>query len=168
MTMIRRLTLSALLFGGLAPAAFASCDISQTKCALNGGKCNIQFKNKTGVHKGLSRGTNLKQMSLTQTIKVKALKENGHSAGNSLTIAADASKTMNVDKKANKNFAKIRIASPNMETVKSVTMSCEDVKAVLNGNGTCKVFYGYSLYRDNAFEYDLGYNCDGGNVVGPK
>lgn len=166
--MIRHFILTIFLLGGLAPAAFASCDISATKCAVNGGKCNIQFKNKTGVHKGLSRGTNLKQMSLTQTIRVKALKENGHSAGNGLTIAADASKTMNVDKKANKNFAKIRIASPNMETVESVTMSCEDVKAVLNGNGTCKVFYGYSLYRDNAFEYDLGYTCDGGNVVGPK
>lgn len=166
--MFRTFVISALLLAGLAQAAFASCDISETKCAVNGGKCNIQFKNKTGEGKGLSRGSGLKQMSLTQTIKVKALKENGHKAGNTLTIAAEASKTMNVDKKANKNFAKIRMASPNMETVKSVTMSCDDVKAVLNGNGTCKVFYGYSLYRENAFEYALGYNCDGGNVVGPK
>lgn len=166
--MMKRLTFSALLLSLLAPAAFASCDISETKCAINGGKCNIHFKNKTGVNKGLSRGTDLKQYSLTQTIRVKALKENGNGAGNALTIAAAASKTMNIDKKANKNFDKIRIASPNMETVNSVTMSCEDVKAVLNGNGTCRVFYGYSLYRKNVFQYDLGYNCDGGNVVGPK
>ncbi len=30
-----------------APAAIAQCDISQTKCALNNGNCNIKFKNRT-------------------------------------------------------------------------------------------------------------------------
>ena len=164
--MIRTLALSALALGALTPAAFAACDISDTKCAVNGGKCNIKFRNMTGSGSGSATGSPLKQMSLTQTIKVKALKENGHKTGNTLTIYAGDNKTMNVDKKANKNFATIRIASPNMETVKSANMSCNDVKAVLNGNGTCKVFYGYSLYRDNAFEYQLGYSCDSGNVGG--
>lgn len=166
--MLRPFFISLLALGVITPVAFASCDISDTKCAVNGGKCNIKFINKTGSGSGLSRGADIKQMSLTQTIKVKALKESGNKAGNTLTIYAGDSKTMNIDKKANKSFDKIRIASPNMETVKSNTMSCADVKAVLNGNGTCKVFYGYSLYRDNAFEYELGYNCDGGDVMGPK
>ena len=35
--MIKTFMLSAVVLGALAPAAFASCDISQTKCALNGG-----------------------------------------------------------------------------------------------------------------------------------
>ena len=166
--MNKPLALALMLMGGFAPAAFASCDISETKCAVNGSKCNIKFRNVTGVASGSDQGTGLSQKPSAQTIKIKAIKDNGEKAGNALTINSPGNKTMNVDKKANKNFAKIRMASPNMETVKSVTMSCDDVKAVLNGNGTCKVFYGYSLYRENAFEYALGYNCDGGNVVGPK
>ena len=106
-------------------------------------------------------------MSLTQTIKVKApSKKTETGPATRLRIYAGDNKTMNVDKKAKKNFAKIRMASPNMETVKSKTMSCDHVKAVLNGNGTCKVFYGYSLYREHAFEYEQGYSCDGGKVVG--
>ena len=166
MTKIRTLPLVALALGAVSPAAFAACDISETKCALNGGKCNIKFRNVTGEDSGAAHGHPLKQTSLTQTIKVKALKENGNRAGNALTIYAGDSKTMNLEKKAKKNFAKIRMSSPNMETVKSKTMSCDHVKAVLNGNGTCKVFYGYSLYREHAFEYELGYSCDGGKVVG--
>ena len=166
MTKIRKLSFAALAFSVLSPAAFAACDISETKCALNGGKCNIKFRNVTGEDSGSAHGHPLKQTSLTQTIKVKALKENGNRAGNALTIYAGDSKTMNLEKKAKKNFAKIRMASPNMETVKSKTMSCDHVNAVLNGNGTCKVFYGYSLYREHAFEYELGYSCDGGKVVG--
>lgn len=166
MTMVRKLSLAALASSVLSPAAFAACDISETNCAVNGGKCNIKFRNVTGEDSGSAHHHPLKQMSLTQTIKVKALKENGNRAGNTLTIYAGDNKTMNVDKKAKKNFAKIRMASPNMETVKSKTMSCDHVKAVLNGNGTCKVFYGYSLYREHAFEYELGYSCDGGKVVG--
>ncbi|GAB5456712.1 MAG: hypothetical protein Hens2KO_29410 [Henriciella sp.] len=166
--MIRPLFISFLALGVMAPAAAASCDISDTKCAMNGGKCNIKFINKTGDGSGLSRGADIKQMSLAQSVKVKAVKDNGNKAGNALTISDGASKTMNIDKKANKNFAKVRISSPNMATIESVNMSCNHVKAVLNGNGTCKIFYGYSLYRDNPFKYALGYHCDGGNVMGPK
>ena len=79
--MIRTIALSALSLGMLAPTAFAACDISQTKCALNGGKCNIKFRNLTGASSGMAGGTDLSQESWAQTIKVKALKENGHTAG---------------------------------------------------------------------------------------
>ena len=166
--MIRTLALSALVMGALAPAAFASCDISQTKCAVNGGKCNIKFRNLTGASRGMAGGTNLNQESWAQIVKVKALKENGHTAGNVLEINSNASKTMNMDKKANKNFAKIRITSPGMKSVQGVTMGCEEIKSVLDGNGTCKIFHGQYSYAEGYEDYGLGYSCDGGNTAGPK
>ena len=55
-----------------------------------------------------------------------------------------------------------------MQTVEGITMGCDDVKAVLNGNGICKVFYGYSRDRNHPFDYALGYTCDGGKVVAPR
>lgn len=165
------------LFGALAlslfsiaavPAARATCDLSQTKCAQNGGKCNIKFRNQTAAASGSAGGTDLKQTSSAQTVKVKAVKDNGNSAGNSLTIDAGASNTMNMDKKAKKNFTKIRITSPAMTRVGGVTMSCTDIQAVLNGNGTCKVFHGEPDYGAESLQYQLGYQCDGSNVAGPK
>jgi len=165
--MLRSIILSALALGALAPAAFAACDISETKCALNDGKCNIKFRNLTGANSGMSGGTTLDQESWAQVVKVKALKDNGDKAGNALIINSDASKTMNLDKKTNKSFEKIRITSPGMRSVKGVTMSCEDVQNVLEGNGTCKIFHG--RFRDGGpgEDYRLGYKCDGGKVKGP-
>ena len=85
-----------------------------------------------------------------------------------LSIAAGASKTMNIEKKANKDFHDIQISSQgNGSIVSKVTMSCQDVKAVLNGNGTCKVFHGAPEDVSETFAWQLGYNCDGGNVYGP-
>ena len=169
--MISRLFVSGLALGlvgiAAAPVASAACDISDTKCALNGGKCNIKFRNQTGIGNGSDSGTKLNQTSSAQTVKVKALKDNGNNAGNSLTINAGASNTMNMDNKAKKGFVKIRISSPAMTRVESVTMSCEDVKAVLNGNGTCKVFHGEPPYGSETLNYQLGYSCDGGSTGGP-
>ena len=169
--MKRTHSLSALLIGTAAiiavPTAGAACDISATKCAVNGGKCNIKFRNVTAAESGSGGGTDLTQSSSAQMVKVKAIKENGNKAGNALTIDSSASKTMNMDKKANKNFDKIRITSPSMARVEGVTMSCADVQDVLNGSGTCKVFHGYGPYGNESFEYQLGYNCDGGNTSGP-
>ena len=55
-----------------APVASATCDITQTKCWINGGKCNIQFKNRTGDSGGSDGTSNLDQTSSAQTITVKA------------------------------------------------------------------------------------------------
>ena len=166
--MIRLVALVALSLVPLAPVASASCDISGTKCAVNGGKCNIKFRNVTAANSGSDYNTDLTQRTQAQTVKVKALKENGHKAGNVLTIDSGASKTMNLDKKAKKHFAKIRITSPVMFTVQGVTMDCKHVRQVLNGNGTCKVFVGYPPFGDETLDFQLGYQCDGGNVAGPK
>ncbi|MEM9375534.1 MAG: hypothetical protein AAGA72_04890 [Pseudomonadota bacterium] len=82
-----------------APAA-AQCDISQTKCAINNGKCNIQFKNRTSDTGGSDGSSNIDQSSSAQTIVVKARKANGDKAGNKLQIVAGAKKTMNIEKKS--------------------------------------------------------------------
>ncbi|MEL7539765.1 MAG: hypothetical protein AAGJ51_02585 [Pseudomonadota bacterium] len=156
----------ALVCTTLTPSAFAACDISQTKCWINGGKCNIQFKNKTAESGGSSGGTSLEQASLAQTIQVKARKANGNTAGNKLTINSGASSTMNIENKVKKDFDNIRISSKtSSETVADTNMTCAQIKAVLNGNGTCKVFNGFE--KSGFVAYRLGFQCDGGNVAGP-
>lgn len=166
------ISISALLIGtALAfatPTAGADCDITDTKCHLNKGKCNIKFRNVTGKKSGSGGGTKLTQQSLAQQIRVKAIKDNDKAAGNILNIEAASSKTMNIDKKYIKGFAKIRISAPTFDTVNGVTMSCADVKAVLNGNGTCKIFNGATEYQKTYLRSQLGYNCNSGAVTGPE
>lgn len=169
--MLKTLTFAAGLAGFIllaSPAtAVAQCDISQTKCALNGGKCNIKFKNKTGDTKGSDGGTELDQTSSAQTIAVKAENADKDKVGNKLQIVAGANKTMNIEKKANKDFETIVAASQDIGMVRRLRMSCKDVQAVLNGNGTCKIFHGVGTESSN-IKFALGYQCDGGNVSGPK
>ena len=150
-----------------APVASATCDISDTKCAVNGGKCNIKFKNRTGDTGGSDGSSNIDQTSSAQTVVVKARKDSGDKAGNKLTIVAGASNTMNFDKKAGKNFEDVRISSDAYTgAVYSTTMTSEEVKAVLKGNGTCKIFHGQKA-KGATIDFFLGFQCDGGNVGGP-
>ncbi|MEM9179294.1 MAG: hypothetical protein AAGA89_06265 [Pseudomonadota bacterium] len=168
--MTRFITLSALALTSLAlaPVASATCDITQTKCWINGGKCNIQFKNKTGDSGGSDGDSNLNQTSSAQTITVKAKDSHNDKTGNKLNIVAGASKTMNIEKKAEKNFDYIQLESADFGEVRSSRMSCEEVQAVLNGNGTCKAFHGGIANNAGAIAFYIGYQCDGGNVGGPK
>ena len=167
---IKRSALMAILAAfAVTPLANATCDISQTKCALNGGKCNIQFKNKTGDAAGSDGGTSVQQTSSAQTIVVKAKDKWDERVGNRLKIPAGAKKTMNMEKKAGKKrgFATISIASQDFDfAVAGADMSCDDIKAVLNGNGTCKIFHG--MKKGAGMDVRLGFQCDGGNVAGPK
>ena len=154
-----------LIAGGLSfalPASADVCDITAEKC-WDGGKCNIKFKNHTGESSGDAAGLNLDQSSLAQTIKVKAVKDNGNTAGNTLSITAGASNTMNIEKKYKKDFDHIRIQSGNAD--KSVSMSCGDVKSILRGNGNCNVIRGRS--NDVSVGYTLAFSCDNGAVTGP-
>ncbi len=144
-----------------APLASADCDITTAKCYQNGGKCNIKFRNRTGDTAG-SDSTGLDRKGSAQIIRVKAVNDDGNAAGNILNIESGTTKTMNMDKKFKKGFAKIRLSSPTLP-VNGVTMSCAHIKTVLNGNGTCKVMYG-----KNNGKSQLGYQCEGGLVVNPK
>lgn len=168
--MIQPLLIGLVALSVTVPSANAACDISQTKCALNGGKCNIHFKNKTGDTHGSDRSSSLKQLPFAQTVIVKARTEAEKKIGNKLTITAGASKTMNVDKKSKKDFQDIRIYSKDFakKPVRSIILRCEDIKAILNGNGTCKVFYGSRTQDLLIFKYGLGYQCNGGKIGGPK
>ena len=153
-----------------APSARAQvCDISQTKCALNGGKCNIKFKNRTGDSGGSEGSSNINQRSNAMTIVIKARKGNGDKAGNKLQIPAGTSKTMNMDKKANKDFYDVRAISQDFSNpVQAVAIPCEDIQTILNGTGTCKIFHGIKAKKTGQKLRYLGYQCDGGNVGGPN
>ena len=157
----------ALISLAIAPVAGASCDISQTDCWINDGKCNIQFKNRTGDSGGSDGDSNLNQTSSAQTITVKAKDSHNDKTGNKLNILAGASKTMNIEKKAKKDFDYIHLSSADFGQVNSSKISCEEVIEVLDGNGTCKVFHGAVTNDASAIEWYLGYQCDGGNVGGP-
>lgn len=167
-------SVSALIVGTAlafaAPTASAYCDIRETKCYKNKGKCNIKFRNRTAVEDKTDRNSRLNQRASAQIIRVKAVKENSKAAGNIINIEAGTSKTMNLDKKFKRDFARIRISSPTMAAVDGVTMSCEHVLQVLNGNGTCKVFYGIKRRHkdDRKYRYQHGYQCDGGSLGGPS
>ena len=71
---------------------------------------------------------------------------------------AGASGTMNLDKK--KNFQHINTKAKDGSSGTFFAIFCEDIKKVLNGSGTCKVF------RTTSSECPIAYNCDGENVVG--
>ncbi|MEL6692194.1 MAG: hypothetical protein AAFQ12_04065 [Pseudomonadota bacterium] len=151
----------------VTPTASAVCDISRTKCAVNGGKCNIHFRNRTGDTGGSDGSSNIQQTSAAQTVKVKARTEASEQTGNKLTIPAGTNKTMNLDRKAKKGFHEIRIHSQNHKDTRSIVMGCEDIKAILNGNGRCKIFHGVRYNIHPAVNFYLGYQCDGGNIGGP-
>ena len=167
--------MSAILVAGscavlMVPAASAACDISQTKCALNGGKCNIHFRNRTGDTGGSDGSSNIEQTSAAQTVKVKARTgkdEGSKQVGNKLTLPAGTKKTMNLDRKAKMGFHEIRIYSQNHKDTRSIVMSCDVIKAVLNGNGRCKIFHGVRYNIHPAVNFYLGYQCDGGKIGGP-
>lgn len=165
------ISISAILVGTTivlaAPTASADCDITTTKCHVNNGKCNIKFRNITDQATGSGKGTKLTQKSLAQQIRVKAVRDDGKAAGNILNIEAGTSKTMNIDKKYNKDFVQIRLSAPTFDTVNGITLTCNQVKAVLNGNGTCKVFNGSTNLQMQSFRSQLGFSCDGGAVLGP-
>ena len=166
--------LCALAIGTIAPAAMAECDISQTKCALNGGKCNIHFKNRTGDSGGSDGSSAMKQSSAAQSVQIKAVDGENDKVGNKLTIQAGAKKTMNIDKKAKKGFHAIKITSGNAGGwYDGVKMGCADIIETLNGTGICKIFAGDYANGDSGrggisvgSPY-LGYQCDGGDVGGP-
>ncbi len=167
-------SISAICVGAVltfaTPTASAKvCDISQTKCALNGGKCNIKFRNRTGDSGGSEGSSNINQRSNAMTIVIKARKGNGDKAGNKLQIPAGTSKTMNMDKKANKDFYDVRAMSQDFSgSIDGVTIPCEDIQTILNGTGTCKIFHGIKAKKSGQKSRYIGYQCDNGNVGGPN
>ena len=169
--MIYRTLIGGSAFGlsGLmaAPLASAECDISETKCALDGSKCNIHFKNRTGDAGGSDGSSSLDQRSAAQAVEVKAIDEDGDRVGNKLVIQESSSKTMNISKKANKGFDRISITSDNAPVMyKGSYMTCDDIIETLNGSGICKLFHG-TRKNGGQVEGIIGYQCDGGDVGGP-
>ena len=149
------------------PLASAECDISETKCAQNGGKCNIHFKNRTGDTGGSDGSSSLNQNSAAQAVSVKAVDKQNNKVGNKLIIQAWDKKTMNVAKKAKKGFDGIRITSDNAPVMYNGSyMNCADIIETLNGTGICKLFHG-TRKQGGEVEGIIGFQCDGGDVGGP-
>ena len=175
--MITRSSLSGVAIAAAiafsAPSATAEfhgspCDISTAKCVVNGGKCNIHFRNRTGDSGGSDGSSKLQQESAAQAVQVKAVNKNGNRVGNKLVLQVNEKKTMNIDKKANKDFAAIRLTSDNAPgAYKGSLLRCDEIIKILDGNGTCKLFAGKERTAGRAYRY-IGYQCDGGNVGGPN
>ncbi len=149
-----------LLTAMMATTAFAEpCDLTGLDCWGPHKKCNIKFKNLTGLDHGAGGGTGYEQVTYAATIKISARKADGSRAGkNSLSILAGADNTLNLDKK--ENFADIRIERKTGYGFKTARLRCNDVKSTLNGDGLCKVFVGQATGRTFTIV-----TCDGGNVL---
>lgn len=143
------------------------CDISEAKCVVNGGKCNIHFRNRTGDSGGSDGSSKLEQSSAAQAVQVKAIDKGGNRVGNKLVLQVNEKKTMNIDKKARKDFAEIRIKSDNAPGLYDGSeISCAEIIQILNGTGTCKLFQG-ARKAGGQIQGTIGYQCDGGKVGGP-
>ncbi len=149
-----------------APASAQSrsvCDISGAKCVVNDTKCNIHFRNRTGE----SGSSKLEQSSAAQAVQVKAIDKGGNRVGNTLVLQVNEKKTMNISKKARKDFAEIRIKSDNAPGMYAGSeISCAEIIQILDGTGTCKLFQG-ARKSGGQVQGTIGYQCDGGNVGGP-
>jgi len=148
----------------MASTALADCDLSNLACKEEGNKCNIRFKNETGRSSGAGGGTGYKQISLAATIKVTRRAKDGSRKGTIIDITAGASKAVNLD---NKKFVEIKIHRETGRAMKTgnetTKLACEDIKKVLKGNGSCRVFAGKTHGRVHTVV-----KCDGGNVIVPS
>ena len=153
-----------------APASAQSrsvCDISQAKCVVNGTKCNIHFRNRTGDSGGSDGSSKLEQSSAAQAVQVKAIDKGGNRVVNKLVLQVNEKKTMNISKKARKDFAEIRIKSDNAPGMYAGSeISCAEIIQILDGNGSCKLFQGARKSGEQV-QGTIGYQCDSGNVGGP-
>jgi hypothetical protein len=154
----------------LAPAFAQSrsvCDISTAKCVVNGTKCNIHFRNRTGDSGGSDCSSKLEQSSAAQAVQVKAIDKGGNRVGNKLVLQANEKKTMNIGKKARKDFSEIRIKSVNAPVMYAGSeISCAEIIRTLDGTGNCKLFQGTRKSGEQV-QGTIGYQCDSGNVGGP-
>ncbi|MEO0607481.1 MAG: hypothetical protein AAFY82_04570 [Pseudomonadota bacterium] len=139
----------------------SACDLTDLPC-WDGGKCNIKFKNHTAKSSG-SGNSDVSQSSLAQTIRVTAKDSKGKKTGNAFSINAGASKTMNLEKKKDLSFVRIKTETSGV-SIDSLDMKCSALRDVLRGNGNCNILYGY----DTTVQWTLAYSCDNKTVNGPQ
>jgi len=162
-----------LLTALMAPTVNAVCDLTSVSPALTclekGKKCNIKFKNVTGLGSGAGGATGYNQEGYASTVKISARKEDKTRAGsNSISIAAGQDKTFNLDKK--KDFEYIKVQRNTGLGVKVAKINCEEIQTILSGKAHCKVFVGYHIlgFRGSGHgEQHTVVKCDGGSVVVP-
>lgn len=155
------LVASQTLFAQKTPKEM--CDITAAPCWGDGKKCDIHFKNDTGLATGDSHGT-YNQESFAATIKVEAqyyeTNAGDQNVGNRLKILAGQKATMNLDKKVNAGgFAWIHVAIPG-EPTSILDIPCEQIQRILEGGHTCHI------WTTTSAQYDLAYSCNGGDQIG--
>ncbi len=144
-------------------SAVAVCNITDLPCWGDDTKCNIKFRNLSGLAEGSGGGTPWNQTTLAATIRVTANLPNSKNGddkqvGNGLQILAGQSKTINLDKHQGFDHIQGRIMDGSSWT--GFVMKCAAVREVLKGKGNCKMF------RTTDGKYDPAFNCNGGSVVG--
>jgi hypothetical protein len=161
--MFTRLVWAGALFFLLLPsvAGRETCDLSDLPCAQQGQKCNIHFKNLTGVAENTCYKA--KSWPLARTVKVKAKDVNHNTLGNTLTILAGAKNTMNLSKTAKAEISHITV-DEGTEYFRDTLLTCDEIKTVLKGSGKCKIYLhktGGSALNPYGFVF---FDCSGGDV----
>jgi hypothetical protein len=158
------LVVSAAVAGTAPALAASSCDITDLSCWGPGKKCNIKFRNKTGLAGG-SGGGQHNQFSQASTLLISARNASDALVGsNRLKIPAGGNKTLNLDKK--KGFAAISIEA---DALMNIEMGCADIRGALKGSGKCDVIAASSgSSKTLKTHFYLAYKCAGGDVVSRK
>lgn len=139
------------------------CRIAQLDCAKSGSKCNIKFRNRTGVQE--PTGCYGKSAAQATKVRVAAQDVNGKDLGNDLTIEAGATNTMNLENKKKTGFMSIRVSSPDNMLAKDVSLSCAQIKQILAKDATCKVYIDYNENSDKETDkFHVALVCNGGEV----
>jgi hypothetical protein len=154
-------TVILLAIAAIASApAFAKCDISTLACWGSGSKCNIHFKNHTGLATGDSGGT-YNQTSAARNIRVWAETKSGDRVSGRKLINAGDKKTINLDKA--KNFDHIEIKQDDLwkkEPKLYSVIKCPEIQRILQGEGTCHIWLTTSQQKPIAF------SCNGKSIIG--
>jgi hypothetical protein len=163
MISFKTIAVASVLTFAAAPALAAGttpCDITTLPCWGSGSKCNIHFKNHTGLATGDSGGT-YNQVSSAATIRIVAKTKDYTQIGNALKILAGQSATMNLDSKVERapKFSFISIKYDGYLT-EYLAIPCDDIKRILSGNGTCHIWITTSQ------DYRVAYSCDGKTIIG--
>jgi len=161
--------LVALVVGvGITPAAWgeAACDISDLPCANSSSKCHIKFRNRTGVQE--KTGCYGNSVAQATELRISAVDGNGKDLGNTLSIQAGATNTLNLEKKKKEGFSWIKVKPKGNKGVDRIDLSCEQVRSLLVEDAGCKVFVDATKPKGGEGEpvvnYVLAMSCNGNDL----
>jgi hypothetical protein len=162
------------------------CDLTDLKCDSISNKCDIKFRNLTGKAENKCRYG--KSISAAKTVTISTLWDSAPGTvqtnssekfASSRSILAGDSLTINIGKriaegnaliadgKLRKNgILRLRVRT-NDAYVDGLSLKCEDIRAILKNNKTCKIYYDEFKNDREATGFAVVVDCNGNNLCWP-